>query len=98
MEEDRAKEINWWEVKKEIEMYEKKLYALYDILTYGGYKITFAKSNRGTAHPNEVEIIANTAYPDMDIAQSIITQTIVIYKHKLRALRMSLMAIENTMK
>lgn len=92
------KEINWWVVKKEIEMYEKKLDALNDILTYGGYNITFAKSNRGTAHPNEVEIIANTAYPDMDIAQSIITQTIVIYEHKLRALRMSLMAIENTMK
>ena len=92
------KEINWWVAKKEIEMYEKKLRDLEDIKTYGGYKITFTKSNRGTAHPNEVEIIANTAYPDMDIAQSIITQTIVIYEHKLRALRMSLMAIENTMK
>ena len=88
----------WWVVNKEIEMYKKKLRALNDILTYGGYKITFTKSNRGTAHPCEVEIIANTAHPDMDIAESIITQTIVMYEHKLRALRMSLMAIENTMK
>ena len=92
------KETNWWVTKKEIEMYEKKLDALNDILTFGGYKITFTKSNRGTAHPNEVEIIANTAWPDMDVAESIISQTIVIYEHKIRALRISLMALENTMK
>ena len=92
------KEINWWVTKKELEMYEKKLDALNDILTFGGYKITFTKSNRGTATQNEVEIIANTAWPDMDVAESIITQTIVIYEHKIKALRMSLMALENTMK
>ena len=62
------KEINWWVVKKELEMYEKKLDALNDILTFGGYKITFTKSNRGTATPNEVEIIANTAWPDKYVA------------------------------
>lgn len=91
------KEINWWVAKKEIEMYEKKLRDLEDIKSYGGYKITFTKSNRGTAHPAEVEIIATTAYPDMDIAHSVISQTIAIYKARIEFLYKTLNAIEKTM-
>lgn len=92
------KEINWWVAKKEIEMYEKKLRDLEDIKSYGGYKITFTKSNRGTAHPAEVEIVATTAYPDMDVAQSVVLQTIAIYKTRIKALLLRLKAIEDTMK
>ena len=92
------KDIRYFVVKKQLELYEKKLSTLEDIKTYGGYKVVFTKSNRGTAHPAEVEIIANTAHIDMDVAEDVIAHAIKAYQLRIRMLRLELKAEEDVIK
>lgn len=57
---EKVNEISrrWHETNDEIRRVEDIIRKLEDISTFGGYKITFEKSTRGTAAPAKVELEA----------------------------------------
>lgn len=75
---------------------EKTITKLQDISTFGGYKITFTKSERGTADPAQVELEAK--FPgDLSIAVEVMAQAISAYDTLLHELKKELRAFESRM-
>lgn len=86
----------WHEVNAEILRVEKTVEALKDISTFGGYKITFEKSTRGTAAHAKVELEAK--FPgDISIAVEVMAEAISAYNTLLTELKKDLAEVEKMM-
>lgn len=75
---------------------EKKLSKLRDMASYGGFSITFTKSNRGTATPAEVKVVANTG-DDLAIAIEVMDSAISCYQTLISELKKDLEIYEERM-
>lgn len=73
----------WQETKEKRRKCHDVLSKLEDISTFGGYKITFTKSNRGTAKPVEVDVYANT-YHELSAAREIMATALSVYHELLK--------------
>lgn len=96
---EKVNEISqrWHKTNAEIRRVEDTLHKLIDISTFGGYKITFEKSNRGTAIPTKVEIEAK--FPgDLSIAGKVMVEAMSAYNTLLAELKKDLAEIEMLMK
>lgn len=96
---EKVNEISrrWHETNDEIRRVEDIIGKLEDISTFGGYKITFEKSTRGTAAPAKVELEAK--FPgDLSIAVEVIAEAISAYNTMLAELKKDLAYIEKMMK
>lgn len=96
---EKVNEISrrWHETNDEIRRVEDIIGKLEDISTFGGYKITFEKSTRGTAAPAKVELEAK--FPgDLSIAVEVIAEAISAYNTLLAELKKDLAEIEKIMK
>lgn len=87
----------WHKTNDEIRKVEDTLHKLIDISTFGGYKITFEKSTRGTAAPAKVELEAK--FPgDLSIAVEVMAEAISAYNTLLAESKKDLEEIEKMMK
>lgn len=96
---EKVNEISrrWHETNVEIRRVEDIISKLEDIATFGGYKITFEKSTRGTAAPAKVELEAK--FPgDISLAVEVIAEAISAYNTLLAELKKDLAEIEKMMK
>lgn len=96
---EKVNEISqrWHKTNAEIRRVEDTLSKLEDISTFGGYKITFEKSTRGTADPAKVELEAK--FPgDLSIAVEVMAEAISAYNTLLAELKKDLAEIEKMMK
>ena len=96
---EKVNEISqrWHKTNAEIRRVEDTLHKLIDISTFGGYKITFEKSNRGTAIPAKVEIEAKFS-GDLSIAGKVMAEAISAYNTLLAELKKDLAEIDSIMK
>ena len=96
---EKVNEISqrWHKTNAEIRRVEDTLHKLIDISTFGGYKISFEKSNRGTAIPAKVEIEAKFS-GDLSIAVEVMAEAISAYNTLLAELKKDLAEIEKMMK
>lgn len=89
--------LRWHKTNVEIRRVEDIIRKLEDISTFGGYKITFEKSTRGTAAPAKVEIEAK--FPgDLSMAVEVMAEAISAYNTLLAELKKDLAEIEKMMK
>ncbi len=87
----------WHKINAEIRRVEDTLHKLIDISTFGGYKITFEKSTRGTAASAKVELEAK--FPgDLLIAGEVMAEAISSYNTLLAELKKDLAEIDSIMK
>lgn len=87
----------WHEINADILRVEKIVSSLEDISTFGGYKITFEKSSRGTAAPAKIELEAK--FPgDISIAVEVMAEAISAYNTLLAELKKDLAEIDSIMK
>lgn len=87
----------WHEINADILRVEKIVSSLEDISTFGGYKITFEKSSRGTASPAKIELEAK--FPgDISIAVEVMAEAISAYNTLLAELKKNLSEIDSIMK
>lgn len=96
---EKVNEISrrWHETNVEIRRVEDIIRKLEDIATFGGYKITFEKSSRGTAAPAKVELEAK--FPgDLSIAVEVMAEAISAYNTLLAELKKNLSEIDSIMK
>ena len=96
---EKVNEISrrWHEKNVEKRRVEDALHKLIDISTFGGYKITFEKSSRGTAAPAKVELEAK--FPgDLSIAVEVMAEAISSYNTLLAELKKDLAEIDSIMK
>ena len=96
---EKVNEISrrWHEINADILRVEKIVSSLEDISTFGGYKITFEKSSRGTAAPAKVELEAK--FPgDLSIAVEVMAEAISSYNTLLAELKKDLAEIDSIMK
>lgn len=96
---EKVNEISrrWHKTNAEIRMVEDTISKLKDISTFGGYKITFEKSTRGTAAPAKVELEAK--FPgNLSIAVEVMAEAISAYNTLLAELKKDLAEIEILMK
>lgn len=96
---EKVNEISrrWHETNDEIRRVEDIIRKLEDISTFGGYKITFEKSTRGTAAPAKVELEAK--FPgDLSLAVEVMAEAISAYNTLLAELKKDLAEIEKMMK
>lgn len=96
---EKVNEISrrWHETNSEIRRIEDTIRKLEDISTFGGYKITFEKSERGTAKPAKVELEAK--FPgDISIAVEVMAGALSAYNTLLAELKKDLAEIEKMMK
>lgn len=96
---EKVNEINrrWHEINADILRVEKIVSILKDISSFGGYKITFEKSSRGTAAPAKVELEAK--FPgDLSIAVEVMAEAISSYNTLLAELKKDLEEIDSIMK
>ena len=96
---EKVNEISrrWHETNVEIRRVEDIIRKFEDIATFGGYKITFEKSSRGTAAPAKVELEAK--FPgDLSIAVEVMAEAISAYNTLLAELKKNLSEIDSIMK
>lgn len=96
---EKVNEISqrWHKTNAEIRRVEDIIRKLEDISTFGGYKITFEKSTRGTAAPAKVELEAK--FPgDLSLAVEVMAEAISAYNTLLAELKKDLAEIEKMMK
>ena len=96
---EKVNEISqkWHKTNAEIRRVEDTLSKLEDISTFGGYKITFEKSTRGTAAPAKVELEAK--FPgDLSLAVEVMAEALSAYNTLLAELKKDLAEIEKMMK
>lgn len=96
---EKVNEISrrWHETNVEIRRVEDIIRKLEDISTFGGYKITFEKSTRGTAAPAKVEIEAK--FPgDLSLAVEVMAEALSAYNTLLAELKKDLAEIDSIMK
>ena len=96
---EKVNEISrrWHEINADILRVEKIVSSLEDISTFGGYKITFEKSSRGTAAPAKIELEAK--FPgDLSIAVEVMAEAISAYNTLLAELKKNLSEIDSIMK
>lgn len=96
---EKVNEISqrWHKTNEEIRRVEDTISKLKDISTFGGYKITFEKSTRGTAAPAKVEIEAK--FPgDLSLAVEVMAEALSAYNTLLAELKKDLAEIEKMMK
>lgn len=96
---EKVNEISrrWHEINADILRVEKIVSNLEDISSFGGYKITFEKSSRGTAAPAKVELEAK--FPgDLSIAVEVMAEAISSYNTLLAELKKDLAEIDSIMK
>ena len=96
---EKVNEISrrWHETNVEIRRVEDIIRKLEDISTFGGYKITFEKSTRGTAAPAKVELEAK--FPgDLSLAVDVMAEALSAYNTLLAELKKDLAEIDSIMK
>lgn len=96
---EKVNEISrrWHEKNIEKRRVEDIIGKLEDIATFGGYKITFEKSTRGTTDPAKVELEAK--FPgDLSLAVEVMAEAISAYNTLLAELKKDLADIERMMK
>ena len=87
----------WHKTNAEIRRVEDTIGKLEDISTFGGYKITFEKSTRGTAAPAKVELEAK--FPgDLSIAVEVMAEAMSAYNTFLDELKKDLAVLDSIMK
>lgn len=95
---EKVNEISqrWHDTNAEMRRVDDTLHKLIDISTFGGYKITFEKSTRGTAAPAKVEIEAKLP-GDLSLAGEVMAEAISAYNTLLAELKKDLAEIEKMM-
>lgn len=96
---EKVNEISqrWHKTNAEIRRVEDTIRKLRDIATFGGYKITFEKSTRGTAAPAKVELEAK--FPgDLSLAVEVMATAITAYSDLRKMLKNDLAEIDSIMK